>query len=166
MKKTLWLTPLIFASMSATANNPFTYREPEPVATAEQTLTVSQTNLSDEQKTIVLDLIAKAIEASALKGSDAIQSVDGEPTLVLKEGQRHVGLSSGMHVIYDENVNDYLFFDSKQYKRVIKGSEILSMRENALSNVRNLLLPSQSSTPPTHQVGAPVKPVSLSSQGN
>lgn len=166
MKKTLCLLSFAFVSISLFANNPFTYREAEQAQSFESVAPLPATDLSEEQRAIVLDLIIKAMEANSLKEGNSVQQIDGEPVLVLKDGQRHIGLSSGMHVIYDEGVRDYLFFDSKLYKKVVKGSEIEAMKENALNSIRGLISSPQNNTQQSNTVGAPIRPVSLSSQGN
>jgi hypothetical protein len=86
-------------------------------------------------------MIKKAISSMDMALVDQGNTVDikGEQHVVLREGQRYVGIASGMHVIYSEATKDYEYFDSRQYGSVISEADFKSMVDGAKSKALDVL---------------------------
>lgn len=103
--------------ISSTVNdsNPFEFKPKEPL-TPEPVgqIVVRDDNLSAQQREIVANMIKKAVDATKMKIPEISEiSIDGESYILLKSGDRYLGVTSGMFVIFSKMKNDYSYYDTK-----------------------------------------------------
>lgn len=112
-------------SNSANNSNPFEFKpkappKPEPV----QQIVVRDEKLSAQQRETVAEMIKVAVDATKMKVPDADEvEIDGDKYVLLKQGDRYLGVTSGMYVVFSKLKNDYDYFDTKKYKRVMSLAE-------------------------------------------
>lgn len=126
----------------AQSANPFEFKKKEdPPPTQVSAPVVTNPDLSVAQRNDVADMIKKAISSMdmALVDKGNIVDVKGEQHVVLRQGQRYVGIASGMHVVYSESTQDYEYFDSRKYRSVIAESDFKSMMDDAKSKAMGVL---------------------------
>lgn len=144
--RTLPLAGILACTVSlqayAQTANPFEFKKKDdPPPTQVAAPVVTNPDLSLSQRNDVAEMIKKAISSMDMALVDQGNTVDikGEQHVVLREGQRYVGIASGMHVIYSETTKDYEYFDSRQYGSVISEADFKSMVEGAKSKALDVL---------------------------
>lgn len=154
---------IFFFPFAALANNPFTYKEVEPViidpAAVQQQI---NPELSERQREMVERLILKAIEQQAQ--SEALKQfteINGEKALVIKAHQRYIGVASGMHVLYDNDSMEYYYHDAKDYKKVIREKIQNATRNESIETLIGEI-PTVKTNKNTLQLNNGIKPVELS----
>ncbi|MCP4258487.1 MAG: hypothetical protein GY774_13455 [Planctomycetes bacterium] len=129
MNTTKGLVTLAFVALStqavAQSDNPFQFKEAAPVEPVSNIPVVTQsTDLSDEQKAQVLEMIKQSISAIEMKVENADSvSIDGKQYVLLKPGDIYHGVTSGMYFIYSKKKNDFAYFDSQKFSGVMTTEE-------------------------------------------
>jgi hypothetical protein len=122
-------------SNTANNSNPFEFKPkeapaPEPV----QQVVIQNENLSAQQRETVANMIKAAVDATQMKVPEASEAlIDGEKYILLKSGDRYLGVTSGMFVVFSNMKNDYTYYDTRKYKRVMSESEYLDIAEKSKS---------------------------------
>lgn len=115
------------------SSNPFEFKPkkvpaPEPI----QQVVIQNENLSAQQREAVANMIKAAVDATQMKVPEASEtSIDGEKYILLKSGDRYLGVTSGMFVVFSNMKNDYSYYDTRKYKRVMSESEYLDIAEKS-----------------------------------
>ncbi len=79
-------------------------------------------------------MIKAAVDATQMKVPEASEAlIDGEKYILLKSGDRYLGVTSGMFVVFSNMKNDYAYYDTRKYKRVMSESEYLDIAEKSKS---------------------------------
>lgn len=128
-------------SNTANDSNPFEFKpKAPPKAAPVERIVVRDDNLSAQQRDIVANMIKKAVDATKMKVPETNEvSIDGENYILLKSGDRYLGVTSGMFVVFSKMKNDYSYYDTKKYKRVMTEAEYAEISDKSKSNLDEVI---------------------------
>lgn len=128
-------------SDTANSSNPFEFKpkappKPEPV----QQIVVRDEKLSAQQRETVAEMIKVAVDATKMQVPDVNEvEIDGEKFVLLKSGDRYLGVTSGMYVVFSKLKNDYDYYDTKKFKRVMSEAEYKDIMAESKSNLEKAI---------------------------
>jgi|TARA_B110000196_G_scaffold319984_1_gene339893 hypothetical protein len=122
-------------SNTANSSNPFEFKpKAAPAPESVQQVIIQNENLSAQQRETVANMIKAAVDATQMKVPEANEAlIDGEKYILLKSGDRYLGVSSGMFVVFSSMKNDYTYYDTKKYKRIMTEGEYLDIAKESKS---------------------------------
>jgi hypothetical protein len=116
-------------------DNPFEFKPEIDTSLPTQPVIVVDVDpeLGDRQSKVVSEMIRQAIRALEMKDLGDMSSVivEDQKYVLLNEGDRYVGTSSGMYVIFSKLKNDYTYFDIQVYAGTMQKTEYESIRQVA-----------------------------------
>lgn len=132
------------ANAQSINDNPFEFKKSAPVVVEEVEQVVVDPNpeLSDLQSKMVKEMIRSAIDAieiKAISDEDDFVEMDGKKYIVMRDGDREVGVSSGMRVIYSAIKMDYKYYDVQKYKQTITLDEYKDAQQRSIEAAKNAL---------------------------
>jgi len=158
-------------SSKANDSNPFEFKPKEPPKTVPvENLVLRDDNLSSQQRDIVANMIKKAVDAIQMNVPESNEiSIDGDNYILLKSGDRYLGVTSGMFVVFSKMKNDYSYHDTRKYKRVMTEAEYTEISEKSKSNLDKVIetvreIETPSDTPVNILSKDEIRPLPLSSK--
>jgi hypothetical protein len=124
------------SSLVCAQDNPFKFKDPAPekplVPVAP--IVIQSDELSGSQRDEVKALLMQALNEFDKKNTlndtaSGKVNFDGKDYIILFEGDRYIGVSSGMHVIKSAAKSDFVYHDSQKYSGVITESEYVNFQK-------------------------------------
>jgi hypothetical protein len=133
---TVFLCTFANMAFSQEGSDLFQFKEPEPVVQNVAPV-VQNPELSEIQEKQVKDMISSLVSRLNAFKSDVENirkvEIEGEDFALMDDGDRYVGVSSGMHVVYSVEIEDYVYHDSQIYKGVMTRSRYSALMEETNS---------------------------------
>lgn len=129
------LAPVFSGAASAQERSAFDFAEPpKKEEVAPQVIVPQNPELSERQRSEVGEMIKKTLaelSESTKQTSDNTAKIDGNEYVLLGTSDEYVGITSGMHVVYSTDKDDYFYFDSQQYRKVMTKQEFDLIKSHA-----------------------------------
>jgi hypothetical protein len=124
------------SSLVRAQENPFKFKEPvpkQPVVPVAPVV-IQSDELSGSQRDEVKAMLMRALnefdkESASVDTVTGKVNFNGKDYIILFDGDRYIGVSSGMHVVKSAAKSDFVYHDSQKYSGVITEAEYVNFQK-------------------------------------